>query len=63
VLWIFVLPRFGGYAIRQVVDKLDDGAQTLRVVKIPNAELEEWDRTRDEQGELRSTSEEEKKSD
>ncbi|KAK7047354.1 hypothetical protein VNI00_006585 [Paramarasmius palmivorus] len=50
LLWIVVLPRLGGYHVRQVVDVLDDGAQALRVVKVPNAEIAHWDATHDEHG-------------
>ncbi|ESK88552.1 high affinity methionine permease [Moniliophthora roreri MCA 2997] len=50
LLWIVVLPRLGGYHVRQVVDVLDDGAQTLRVVKVPNSEIAHWDATHDEHG-------------
>ncbi|KAG6844225.1 hypothetical protein H0H87_008673 [Tephrocybe sp. NHM501043] len=51
VLWMQILPKLGGYAIRQLVEKLDDGAATNKLVKVPNAKLEEWDATHDEQGE------------
>jgi hypothetical protein len=50
LLWIVVLPRLGGYHVRQVVDVLDDGAQALRVVKVPNSEIAHWDATHDEHG-------------
>ncbi|KAG6864983.1 hypothetical protein C0991_005852 [Blastosporella zonata] len=50
-LWIQILPKLGNYTIRQLVEKLDDGAITNRLVKVPNSELEEWDATHDEHGE------------
>ena len=43
VLWMVVLPKLGGYAIRQVVEHLSDGAQNLKVVRVPLNEVEEWD--------------------
>ncbi|KAG6918648.1 hypothetical protein DXG01_012767 [Tephrocybe rancida] len=52
LLWIHILPKLGGYAIRQLVEQLDDGAVTNRLIKVPNAELAEWDATHDEQGEI-----------
>lgn len=52
VVWIVVLPKYGGYSVRQVTQILSDGAQTLQVVKIPNSEVAEWDATHDEHGEL-----------
>jgi hypothetical protein len=52
LVWLYVLPKLGGYQIRQVVDTLSDGAQTLRVVKVPNQEVEEWDRSHSDQGEI-----------
>ena len=50
VLWIQVLPRVKGYAIRQVTEKLSDGAQANRLVRVPNSELAEWDATHDDHG-------------
>lgn len=49
-VWIVVLPKYGKYAVRQVVDHQDDGAQNLRVVKVPLAELEAWDATHNDHG-------------
>ncbi|KAG6837243.1 hypothetical protein H0H93_012638 [Arthromyces matolae] len=52
VLYIHILPKLGGYKIRQLVEKLDDGAMTNRLVKVLNSELAEWDATHDEHGEV-----------
>lgn len=52
LLYIQILPKLGGYSIRQLVEKLDDGAITNRLVKVPNAELEHWDATHNERGEV-----------
>jgi amino acid transporter len=49
-IWFFVLPRRGHYRIRQVVDKLSDGAQTLRTVRVPLHALAEWDAVHDHYG-------------
>jgi len=50
VVWIQVLPKVKGYAIRQVTEKLSDGAQANRLVRVPNSEVAEWDGTHDEHG-------------
>ncbi|KAG5720621.1 hypothetical protein E4T56_gene4549 [Termitomyces sp. T112] len=52
LLRIHVLPKLGGYAIRQSVEKLDDGAIINKLVKVPNAEVENWDATHDKHGEV-----------
>ncbi|KAJ3972178.1 high affinity methionine permease [Lentinula raphanica] len=49
-IWFTYLPRRGQYRIRQVVEKLSDGAQALRTVKVPLHALAEWDATHDEHG-------------
>ncbi|GAW07207.1 high affinity methionine permease [Lentinula edodes] len=41
--WYVYFPRRGGYRIRQVTEKLSDGAQTSKIVKVPIEVLEEWD--------------------
>lgn len=52
MIWIHVLPNLKGYAIRQALEKVPDGAQATRLIKIPNQELAEWDATHDEHGEI-----------
>ncbi|KAG6905655.1 hypothetical protein DXG01_001405 [Tephrocybe rancida] len=52
LLLIHILPKFGGYAIRQLVEKLDNGAMTNKLVRVPNSDLTEWDATHDEYGEV-----------
>lgn len=49
-LWIYVLPKWGNYTIRQEVEELPDGAVTSKLFKVPNNELEEWDVTHDDHG-------------
>lgn len=53
--WMTLLPKWKNYTIRsQVLDiDGDSGANTHRLVRVPNAELAEWDATHDEQGRLR----------
>ena len=48
--WISVIPKWRGYRIRQEVLTLEDGATSHRVIKIPVAELEQWDATHDAVG-------------
>ncbi|KUJ12912.1 amino acid transporter-like protein [Mollisia scopiformis] len=46
--WIYILPHFGGYRIRQELIVLEDeNAKTHRLVKVPVAELELWDAEHD----------------
>ncbi|KAK0638307.1 High-affinity methionine permease [Lasiodiplodia hormozganensis] len=49
-LWAFLLPKWKGYQLRQELIRLDDGAQSHRLRKIPNAEVAEWDATHDAAG-------------
>jgi len=49
-----VIPKVRGYRFRQEVLQLDDGANTHRLVKVPVAELAEWDTTHDHTGRLLS---------
>ncbi|KAF4634698.1 hypothetical protein G7Y89_g3408 [Cudoniella acicularis] len=48
--WVYILPKFGGYQIRQEVIDLGDGATTHKLVKVPNEELARWDETHDAVG-------------
>jgi hypothetical protein len=50
IFWIYIIPRLRNYHIRQMVVELDDGAQAHKIVKVPEAEIEEWDRTHDAVG-------------
>ncbi|CAA7267087.1 unnamed protein product [Cyclocybe aegerita] len=52
LLVIILLPRWGNYTIRQLLERLPDGAQANRLVKVPNSELAEWDATHDEHGDV-----------
>ncbi|TEA20262.1 High-affinity methionine permease [Colletotrichum sidae] len=49
-LWIFVVPKARGYRIRQQVLELADGAQSHELVKVPVAELGDWDAAHDNVG-------------
>lgn len=43
-----MLPRWGGYRIRQELIQLEDqNAKVHRLVKVPLAELEKWDAEHD----------------
>ncbi|EGO55774.1 hypothetical protein NEUTE1DRAFT_47799 [Neurospora tetrasperma FGSC 2508] len=49
-LWISVIPKLRRYRIRQEVLRLEDGAQSHRLVKVPVAKLADWDATHDAVG-------------
>lgn len=50
-VWMKLLPRLGNYSIRsEVIDVDDNGANTHRILRIPNSEVAEWDDTHDELG-------------
>ncbi|KAI1645266.1 amino acid transporter [Daldinia loculata] len=54
VIWIYALPRWGGYKIRpEIMSVEDQGATTHRLVKVPLNEVEKWDQDHDEAGHLR----------
>lgn len=54
-LWIWAIPKLRGYRIRQETVKFEDGAQSHRLVKVPVAEVTEWDATHDAVGRLLSS--------
>ncbi|KAA8573519.1 hypothetical protein EYC84_005104 [Monilinia fructicola] len=48
VIWLYILPYFGKYQIRQELIVLnDESAKAHRLIKVPLAELEAWDREHD----------------
>jgi hypothetical protein len=49
-VWIWLLPVWQGYRIRQELVNLGDGAQTHRLLKVPVAELDAWDASHDAVG-------------
>ncbi|KAJ6089934.1 hypothetical protein N7467_005150 [Penicillium canescens] len=51
-LWAFLIPKWRDYSLRQELISLDDGAQSYRLRKIPNAEVSEWDEKHDVTGRL-----------
>ncbi|KAF2965241.1 hypothetical protein GQX73_g8324 [Xylaria multiplex] len=54
VIWMYALPKWKGYRLRPEILNIDDqGANTHRLVKVPIAEVEKWDREHDEAGRLR----------
>lgn len=51
---MYLLPRWGGYVIRsELIEVGTDGANTHRLLKVPKAEIDQWDRDHDEVGKLR----------
>ncbi|KAF2659756.1 amino acid transporter [Lophiostoma macrostomum CBS 122681] len=50
VSWIYLIPYFRKYRIRQEVVTLDNGATTHVLVKVPVHELAEWETTHDALG-------------
>lgn len=50
VLWIWILPHFGGYRIRHQKLILDGGEVTHKLVKVPLEKLEIWDAEHDAVG-------------
>ncbi|KAF1955073.1 amino acid transporter [Byssothecium circinans] len=55
-LWIKVLPAIKGQTIRaETLVSSQDGSVTHQLRRIPNAEVEEWDRTHDSAGNVLST--------
>ncbi|KAL1983485.1 hypothetical protein VTN96DRAFT_10306 [Rasamsonia emersonii] len=53
VVWIYLLPKWYNYQIRQEVLVLEDGSNTHRLVKVPNEEVAAWDEEHDVEGNLR----------
>ncbi|KAL7941871.1 amino acid transporter [Trichoderma barbatum] len=51
-LWIHGIPYFRGYKIREEVITLDDGSKSHQLVKVPNSEVEQWDKTHDHAGRI-----------
>ncbi|RSM09155.1 hypothetical protein CEP52_004307 [Fusarium oligoseptatum] len=54
VFWMHLLPKWKHYQIRTEITNVDDnGANTHRLVRIPNDEVAKWDEEHDEAGNLR----------
>ncbi|KDN62608.1 putative high-affinity methionine permease [Colletotrichum sublineola] len=54
IAWMYVFPRWLGYEIRtEVVDVDGNGANTHRLVRVPKADVAQWDEEHDEAGNLR----------
>ncbi|KAL1626628.1 hypothetical protein SLS54_002790 [Diplodia seriata] len=53
-VWIYLLPRLGGYEMRQRVVQLPDGAITHELVKVEKGELAKWDDEHDVLGNLKT---------
>jgi hypothetical protein len=53
VVWMYVLPHFGKYTVRQETIFLDnEGTNTHRLVRVPNHELTAWDAAHDATGKV-----------
>ncbi|KAF5860881.1 hypothetical protein ETB97_000972 [Aspergillus alliaceus] len=52
-LWIKVIPKYKGYDWRQTVLEFGDGSVAHNLVKVPVAELEQWNEEHDAAGRLR----------
>jgi len=51
LFWIKLLPYFRNYSVRpETLVSDQDGSVTHRLTKVPNSEVEEWDRTHDLEG-------------
>ena len=50
--WLFLIPRIRGYRVQQEILRLDNGAVSHRLVKVPLADLERWEAEHDEVGRL-----------
>ncbi|CEI62429.1 hypothetical protein FVEN_g4971 [Fusarium venenatum] len=52
--WMYLLPKWKGYSIRTEITEVDDnGANSHRLVRVPNVDLVQWDEEHDEAGNLR----------
>lgn len=53
VLWAIYLPKWKGYKLRPEIIDIGDGAQAHKIVRVPLAELQEWDAKHDAAGHKR----------
>ncbi|KAK8846883.1 hypothetical protein IAR55_005973 [Kwoniella newhampshirensis] len=51
-IWIFALPKWGGYHNRQTVLELPGGAISHKIVKVKNEDVAAWDATHDASGRI-----------
>ncbi|KAK9576096.1 hypothetical protein V6Z92_009378 [Aspergillus fumigatus] len=56
-VYIKVLPRLGGYAFRQIILQMEDGATAHKLVKVPKEQLKAWDAEHDATGRERAKDE------
>ncbi|RAH61427.1 high affinity methionine permease [Aspergillus piperis CBS 112811] len=52
-LWVKILPRVGGYELRQTIIHVGGDATAHKLVRVPKAQVEEWDREHDASGRVR----------
>ncbi|WWC92975.1 uncharacterized protein L201_007939 [Kwoniella dendrophila CBS 6074] len=50
IVYSKVLPKWGGYQLRQVVIRLEEGSVTHKLIKIKNEDLDDWDFKHDPSG-------------
>ena len=50
VIWVWVLPYYGGYRVRHERLELEGGEVTHVLTKVPVERMEGWDREHDAQG-------------
>jgi hypothetical protein len=48
-----VIPKYKGYEYRQTIVEFEDGTITHKLVRVPKAELADWDVKHDASGRLR----------
>jgi hypothetical protein len=49
-LWLYALPKWGKYKVKQEVVVLEDGSSTNSLVKVALNDLEKWEQKHDEAG-------------
>jgi hypothetical protein len=49
-LWLYALPKWGKYKVKQEVIVLEDGSSTNSLVKVALSDLETWEQNHDEAG-------------
>lgn len=49
-LWVGIIPKLRGYRLRQEAVEYEGGAQSHRLIKVPVAEVAQWDAAHDAVG-------------
>lgn len=53
-VWVHLLPRLGNYSMRTLTAVNEDGSVVHLLKRVPNDQIEQWDRTHDDAGNLLS---------